>query len=721
MFKSKDFKIYVHHNLSVAYKLPKASKSLVFKIFLVPFVYVYSFCFFVGLSLLLASKKIALVFTEEVFKTWTQFKKRRQTFLQSQTYRSLATFAILLVIVVLGFKGMSFLTYALEIKEQIKNISILGTFQLKDAKNAFSENDIETAQNSLFKAYRNFNSAQKTLTESSNELRLFLKVIPQAKDGQNLVEAATLLSESGLNIFEFSKQAEDLKFTTGGFSSEKGVSETFSKMSETLKTITSKIILANKKISGINENILPEEDRADFLQLKATIDTLDNSLDSLSEFFSVLKYLTAGKKNILFVFENNNEMRGGGGFIGSFGLMQMEEGVIKTLNISSVYDLDGQLDEYIKPPAPLYAVNNRWFLRDSNWFADFPMSAKKIIGFYEKEGGDTPDLVIAITPNLIVSLLKITGPITLPNYNNLTLDAENFIEEAEAISSISINSSENKPKQIFSDLFPVLIQRLSSLEKQNTGSLVEALHENLLSKHLVMYSNYGELQRYFKSLYWSGESFVSDRDYLSVNESNLGGTKTSLSIKQNVLLKTSISSDGSVINTLEIKRKNLLPTLDKTFNKSFIRVYVPEGSQLLEDTGFDFVAIENNQEDKYKTDPDVYAWERQSVKSVISGTIIGKEAGKTFFGNWNILNGGEEKTIRLVYKLPFKLKKTDRYSLLLQKQIGGKSFYFSHNLNFPSRQIVWSNINALNTDKANLNLESEINRDSFYGAVLKHD
>lgn len=721
MFKHKNFKIHVHHNLSVAYKNPKTSKNKVFRIFLLPFLYLYSFCYFVGLSLILTSQKISLSIIKEFKSTWEHLKKRRQNFLKSQTYKSLATFTVLIAVVIIGFKGMNFLTYALEVKKQIENVSLLGTYQLKNAKIAFSENDIESAQSSLFKAYKNFNFAQKTLNESSTDLRLFLKVIPKAKDGQNLVEAATLLSEAGLYMFEFSKQAETLKFSTGGFSAENSASKTFEEMIKTLNTINSKVVLANKKITGINENILPENDRANFLQLKATITTLSNSLTSLTEFFSSLKYLTTGKKSILFVFENNNEMRGAGGFIGSFGLMQMDDGKIKALNISSVYDLDGQLDEFIKPPMPIFAVNNRWYLRDSNWFADFPTSAKKIIGFYEKEGGDTPDLVVALTPNLIISLLKITGPVTLPHYNNLTLNAENFIEETEAVSSVSINSNENKPKQIFSDLFPILVQKLSSLEKENAGTLIEALHENLLSKHLVMYSNQGELQSYFKNLYWSGESTVSDRDYISINESNLGGTKTSLSIKQNVSLKTLIATDGTITNTLEIKRKNLLPTLEKTFNKSFLRIFVPEGSELLEDSGFDFIALESNQDNKFKTDPDVYAWERQSVKSVISGTIIGKEAGKTFFGNWSILNGGEEKTIKLVYKLPFKLNKTDRYSMLMQKQIGGKSFYFSHNLNFPSRQIVWSNINATNIEKDYLNFESEINKDSFYGVVLKYD
>jgi hypothetical protein len=65
------------------------------------------------------------------------------------------------------------------------------------------------------------------------------------------------------------------------------------------------------------------------------------------------------------------------------------------------------LQEKILPPLPMLAINDRWYLRDSNWFLDFPTNAKKATQFYEKEARETPDLIITVTPNLIVDLLKI--------------------------------------------------------------------------------------------------------------------------------------------------------------------------------------------------------------------------------------------------------------------------------------------------------------------------
>ena len=89
------------------------------------------------------------------------------------------------------------------------------------------------------------------------------------------------------------------------------------------------------------------------------------------------------------LFENNNELRATGGFIGTYGNLKILNGKIQNIRVSSIYDLDGQLTENIKPPNPLLNVNSKWYMRDSNWFADFPQTAKTVSGFYEKKVGNT--------------------------------------------------------------------------------------------------------------------------------------------------------------------------------------------------------------------------------------------------------------------------------------------------------------------------------------------
>jgi hypothetical protein len=403
--------------------------------------------------------------------------------------------------------------------------------------------------------------------------------------------------------------------------------------------------------------------------------------------------------------------------LGTYGSIELNNGKMEKLVVSSIYDLDGQLKENILPPTPVLNVNNRWFLRDSNWFAHFPESAKKITSFYEKEGGETPDLIIALTPNFIVDLLKLTGPITLPTYG-LVLDSENFIEQIQFASTLSQAQPTNSPKQVLADLVPLLLQKVNELPKEQWPVFLEKLQENLWGKQIVFFSKDKNLQTKFASFSWTGELLKSERDYVSVVNSNLGGTKTDLFVKQATSLVSNIEADGSIINELAITRENTLPELENTNNLSFLRIYVPEGSELLSNTGFMFKPVPDINTNEYKTDSSVLQWEKKLVREGLSGTVIGKESGKTFFGNWVEVKGGETKTVKLTYRLPFKLKKIDRHSLLVQKQLGALNESFDYTLKFSGRKVEWKNIETKLLDTSELNTSLILNKDYLLGLVL---
>lgn len=132
---------------------------------------------------------------------------------------------------------------------------------------------------------------------------------------------------------------------------------------------------------------------------------------------------------------DSTEMRPGGGFIGSYGTLTISGGRLSSLHITDIDLLDKtyQLAGNTTPPVPdAYAWfpfgYPSWWMRDSNLEADFPTSAKYGEQLYHMEGG-TPDVqgVIAITPWLIQDMLKVTGPIDVPEYNE-TITAANLID-----------------------------------------------------------------------------------------------------------------------------------------------------------------------------------------------------------------------------------------------------------------------------------------------------
>ncbi|MEK7161479.1 MAG: hypothetical protein AAB729_02200, partial [Patescibacteria group bacterium] len=329
----------------------------------------------------------------------------------------------------------------------------------------------------------------------------------------------------------------------------------------------------------------------------------------------------------------------------------------------------------------------------------------------------TPDLVVAMTPNLIIDWLKITGPVSLPHYG-LTLTADNFIEQTQVATTLNENSPINAPKQILADLVPLLLQKLSEADKAAWPQIIQALQDNLSHKQIVLYAKNPELQNQLASFHWDGRVLDTERDYLSIISSNLGGTKSDLFIEQKNELKTSVSGGGDITNELTITRTNKLPDLEGTKNTSFIRIFVPKGSKLVSVLGFDYKNLEFPEDINYKIDSGVLTWEKNSLRDVLSGTTIGQEAGKTFFGNWLTIKGGESRSVKITYQLPFKLGDIDNYSLLVQKQIGQIPQNFNWGLIFPERNIAWKNFDPKIMETSSLTSDIILDKDLFMGLVF---
>jgi len=372
-------------------------------------------------------------------------------------------------------------------------------------------------------------------------------------------------------------------------------------------------------------------------------------------------------------------------------------------------------------------------MHDSNWFADFPTSARKTALLYEKTGGPTVDGVIAITPETIKKLLEVTGPIAMPDYG-VTISAENFVAETQNQVENLYDKQENKPKKILSDLAPLVITKLfhddsltpEAKAERLLGS-VEKIESSLKEKHILIYHRDENVESMLQKRGWAGEVIQNATgDYLSVVNSNINGYKTDAMIAETIDLATEVGEDGTIVNTVTIKRKHNggQESYDwyNRVNADYLRVYVPKGSVLLQATGN--TAEEYNPPLDYsafKTDPDVAAVENTIKLDPDSGTQIFEESGKTVFGNWVYVSPQEEVTVTYKYQLPFKIDfashsgTVDAYSAIIQKQSGSIGSAFTAHLQLPEKwQTAWSTSN-LHADRS---VSEKLSRDLIYGAVL---
>jgi hypothetical protein len=680
-----------------------------------------SLCHLVGLTLIWPPKTLA----KSVRILWQWFLSdvgntvgtapRRLMVLQSRQFSAgLVLFAGIAVFSFGVLRVGNLFAEGFDLKGRILGEATSAVKLLEQGKAKIGEDNVEGAGQRFGFALENFRAGQQAIDNSNVLVKALTAALPQGKDAQNLLKAGEAGSQAAVEFANLSTALKSFTFDGTGFYSTDSAT-TLTDIQQRFQAAKRKTAEAGELIRKVPADRVPAEYQERFAELRAQLQGLETALDVLDKAFAIAVQLSTGHKHVLVLLQNSNELRPTGGFPGTFGAFDLKDGRVQKQTISSIYDLDGQLDTKYIPPLPLFAVNNRWYLRDSNWFASFPESAETMMGFYEAEAHHTPDIVIAITPQVATRLLELTGPIIIPGYET-PLDADNFVEVTQVETSIYYDRTENKPKKMLAEFFPIFLSRVAGVVKEKPVEFVDAVRKSFAAKDIIAYSRSSDLQERITELSWDGGVASTSRDYLSIVSANLGGTKTDLAMKHDVSLESAVQADGSIINTLHIMRANPLPRVKGLENKSFVRVFVPEGSKLVSSKGFSYMDLDVKYGEQGETHPAVGAWEQNAVKEVGSGMLVGEEAGKTFFGNWVNLEGGQRAGLELVYRLPWKVDALDRHSLTVQKQPGANPYTVEYSLDLGGRHLLWATEETAAGPR--VSKELEIDRDRFFGVVL---
>jgi hypothetical protein len=271
----------------------------------------------------------------------------------------------------------------------------------------------------------------------------------------------------------------------------------------------------------------------------------------LRVFFPYLGELTGlpfGQKNYLIVFQNNNELRPGGGFISSFGKIQFTAGFPTGIQIEDVY---GQIDEHARLPAPYpmeKLLANEWYkgysFRDGNYSPNFPDSAQELTRLYHlTRPNEKIDGLIALNFSVLEDLLDALGPISV---EGKYLSKDNLFEEltnqVNDVDRHNLASLANR-KSILKPLANAVIKKIL-LNPFKLRKVSDMITRSLTKKDLQLYF-YGEnLQKLAEKNGWAGEwPTTRTGDFLAINEANLGGMKSDRYIDRRITYKVKFSEE----------------------------------------------------------------------------------------------------------------------------------------------------------------------------------
>lgn len=608
-----------------------------------------------------------------------------------------------------------------------KKLALVET-SLKDKNLLAASQNLDQIQNRLEQIKKDTSFTNSSLVSLISKLPIDSPVI----QGQKLIKL-------GEDLTQFSN---DLILTTESFNAcpIKNITDTSSSpcLIKSLSQSNLAIQLAQKRVDRLKNDFqesdldaVPSSSRLLLKKFKNNLPQIRITLNQLSQLSSAALVFLGEKtpRNYLVLFQNPAEVRGSGGFIGSYAQVKVFRGQIKEMKINDIYDPDGQLKEKFIPVKPLWRFQSNIQLTDANWFADFPTSAQTFSHLFEDCGQSTPDGIIAINPFLIQDILKLVGPVDLPHYQKI-ITAQNFFTETQNEVEFGPDKSNGHPKKIIARLAPILISRLSSFWTNNTlqqkARLINLIWNHLNKKDILVYlPQEKNAQQILSSFNWSGEIKPYLQDYLMVINNNFLGSKSDWVIKQKINQEINIQKDGSIIKTVTITRQHQGDKYSEPFfqqkNQDYLTLLVPRGSQLISVSGLDPQTSINKPPSyfNFKSLSSISSFNRSFKRfKSLSNTDTFIENNLTGFGHWIIINPGNTRTFSFTYRLPFKINQ--RYTLLVQKQSGINSSLQTKIVWPKNRKLAWlKSFKNINIRQNEIDFSLNLNQDKTFGLVFK--
>ncbi|MBI2411049.1 MAG: DUF4012 domain-containing protein [Candidatus Kerfeldbacteria bacterium] len=553
------------------------------------------------------------------------------------------------------------------------------------AKHSFEYAQVEVGNQNFPQAIKNLQEASTHFDNAYSQLRRFAiykyipGVRPQIQAVENILLAGKSLSqglESLANVgaaITSVTNVKDASFAEISAEQKRELLKTLNESTADLQGVKAEIELATVLIEEIPDHGLLKPIRSAVEPVKQQLPLLETlihqAIPTAESLPSILGY--PNEKTYLFLLQNNREMRPTGGFIGTYGILKMDAGEIAAFSTDNVYNLDNASEGRVTEPSPgpiaQHTSTQNWLFRNINWSPDFPTTARKAEDKYYEEGGAEQNIdgVIAVTPTFIESLLELTGPITV---DGIEFTSDNFFETLEYQVELNYDNNgltEAQRKEVIGHLSEALLDKLLGLPRSQFATIWETFVKDVNSKQILIYLDDSTTQNLVTEQNWAGEmkSAGEGSDFVMVVDANLAALKTDEKMERS--LSYAVTKEGDdYVGTLDMHYQNNTEHINEFYTRyrTYTRIYLPAGTELLEQSGF----MTNDKLHNGKpTDPDVY---EESYTQ-----INGEQSSYTVVGGFISIEPQETGTLHLKYRLPSivaeKIKQGE-YTLYVQKEAG---------------------------------------------------
>jgi hypothetical protein len=162
-------------------------------------------------------------------------------------------------------------------------------------------------------------------------------------------------------------------------------------------------------------------------QLRNALATVSQQADTANKVLQLAPAMLGhdGDRDYVLLFQNNAELRAGGGIPGAVALLQTRDGAISLGNQAAGSSF-GPFDKPVLPlsaeTTSLYGDITGRYMQDVNLTPRFDVTGALVREMWKQKFGQQVDGVLAIDPVTLGYILRATGPVQLPTGDTLTSD-----------------------------------------------------------------------------------------------------------------------------------------------------------------------------------------------------------------------------------------------------------------------------------------------------------
>ncbi|WP_448809195.1 DUF4012 domain-containing protein [Agromyces bauzanensis] len=194
---------------------------------------------------------------------------------------------------------------------------------------------------------------------------------------------------------------------------------------------------AERVVTDLHDRVQGIDTNATIGQVSEAVVEFDDVLGSAGDAIPQLNGALAGvgamlgidgPKTVLLTFLNNAEAAALGGGPAASTLLSVDNGTMTVVRQASSADFTQRTPVSVPVDDSAVQLYNEIFLTHPNGSTsrpDFPTAAQIISADWQREMGVTPNVIVSIDPIGLSRLLKVTGPVTLPDGEQLT--SENVV------------------------------------------------------------------------------------------------------------------------------------------------------------------------------------------------------------------------------------------------------------------------------------------------------